>query len=49
VRGSTPANTTTLALRIVGFASPAADSNRDLIVKFNHGVHMYYNATVLAN
>jgi dihydroorotase-like cyclic amidohydrolase len=49
VRGSTPANTTTLAFRIVGFASPAADSNRDLIVKFNQGVHMYYNATVLAN
>jgi hypothetical protein len=49
VRGSTPANTTTLAFRIIGFASPATDSNRDLIVKFNQGVHMYYNATVLAN
>lgn len=48
VRGSTPANTTTLAFRIVGFASPATDTNRDLLVKFNQGVHMYYNATVLA-
>jgi hypothetical protein len=49
VRGSTPANTATLAFRIVGFASPAADTNRDLIVKFNQGVHMYLNATVLTN
>ena len=49
VRGSTPANTATLAFRIVGFASPATDSNRDLIVKFNQGVHMYLNTTVLAN
>jgi hypothetical protein len=49
VRGSTPANTGTLAFRIVGFASPATDTNRDLIVKFNTGVHMYYNATALTN
>jgi hypothetical protein len=48
VRGSIPANTATLAFRIVGFASPAADTNRDLIVKFNQGVHMYLNTTVLA-
>lgn len=48
VRGSTPANTTTLAFRIIGFASPASDTQRDLLVKFNQGVHMYYNATVLA-
>jgi hypothetical protein len=48
LRGSTPANTTTLAMRIVGFASTPGDSFTDLIVKFNHGVHMYYNATVLA-
>lgn len=49
VRGSTPANTGTLAFRIIGFASPAADTNRELLVKFNQGVHMYLNAAVLAN
>ena len=48
IRGSTPANTATLAFRIVGFASPATDTNRDLIVKFNQGIHMYLNTLVLA-
>jgi len=49
VRGATPANTGTLAFRIVGFASPSTDLFRELIVKFNTGVHMYYNAAALAN
>lgn len=49
VRGSTPANTGTLGFRIVGFASTPGDAYTDLIVKFNQGVHMYYNATVLTN
>lgn len=49
VRGSTPANTATLGFRIVGFASTPGDAYTDLIVKFNQGVHMYYNTTVLAN
>jgi len=49
VNGVTPANTATLAMRIVGFASPAADAYRDLIVKFNQGTHMYLNTIVLAN
>lgn len=49
VRGSTPANTATLGFRIVGFASTPGDAYTDLIVKFNQGVHMYYNTTVLTN
>jgi hypothetical protein len=49
VRGSTPANTATLGFRIVGFASTPGDAFTDLIVKFNQGVHMYLNTTVLAN
>ena len=49
IRGATPANTATLAFRIVGFAQPAGEPFTDLIVKFNQGVHMYYNTTVLAN
>ena len=49
VRGSVPANTATLAFRIVGFASTPGDAFTDTIVKFNQGVHMYLNTTVLAN
>lgn len=49
VRGSTPANTTTLAMRIVDFASTPGDAFTDLIVKFNQGVLMWQNATVLSN
>jgi len=49
VNGLTPANTATLAMRIVGFNSPAADGFRDLIVKFNSGVLMWDNTIVLAN
>jgi hypothetical protein len=48
VRLSTPANTGTLAVRIVDFVD-AGSAFTDCIVKFNQGVHMYYNATVLAN
>jgi hypothetical protein len=46
VRLSTPANTATLAVRIVDFVD-AGSNNTDCIVKFNQGVHMYYNATAL--
>ena len=46
VRLSTPANTGTLAVRIVDFVD-AGSAFTDCIVKFNQGVHMYYNATVL--
>jgi hypothetical protein len=48
IRLSTPANTGTLAVRIVEFVD-AGSAFTDCIVKFNQGVHMYYNATVLAN
>lgn len=48
IRLSTPANTGTLAVRIVDFVD-AGSAFTDCIVKFNQGVHMYYNATVLAN
>lgn len=48
IRLSTPANTTTLAVRIVDFVD-AGSNFTDCIVKFNAGVHMYQNATVLAN
>lgn len=47
IRLSTPANTGTLAVRIVDFASTPGDAFTDCIVKFNQGVHMYYNATAL--
>ena len=47
VRLSTPANTATLAFRIVDFVD-AGSAFTDCIVKFNQGVHMYYNTTVLA-
>lgn len=49
IRGSTPANTATLAMRIVDFASTPGDTYTDLIVKFNQGVLMWQNTTVLAN
>jgi len=49
IRGSTPANTTTLAMRIVDFSSTPGDAFTDLIVKFNQGVLMWQNATVLTN
>ena len=49
VRGSTPANTDTLAMRIVGFVNPQPDAFRDLVVKFNAGVLMWDNAIVLLN
>ena len=49
VRGSTPANTATLAMRIVDFASTPGDAFTDLIVKFNFGVLMWQNTTVLTN
>ncbi|WP_288077226.1 hypothetical protein [Pseudomonas sp.] len=48
VRLSTPANTGTLAVRIVEIED-AGSAYTDCIVKFNAGVHMYTNATVLAN
>lgn len=48
IRLSTPANTGTLAVRIVEFVD-AGSAFTDCIVKFNAGVHMYTNATVLAN
>lgn len=46
VRLSTPANTGTLGFRVVDFVD-AGSAFTDCIVKFNQGVHMYYNATVL--
>ena len=50
VNGVAPANTpATLAMRIVGFNSPASDGFRDLVVKFNAGVLMWDNAILLAN
>lgn len=49
IRGSTPANTATLAMRIVDFASTPGDTYTDLIVKFNSGVLMWDNTTVLSN
>ncbi len=53
IRGATPANTATLAMRIVDFqntpSSQPGDTYTDLIVKFNHGVLMWQNTTVLAN
>jgi hypothetical protein len=49
IRGSTPANTATLAMRIVDFASTPGDAYTDLIVKFNAGVLMWDNTTVLTN
>jgi len=49
VRGSAPANTAALAMRIVDFASTPGDSFTDLIVKFNQGVLMWTNTTVLTN
>jgi hypothetical protein len=48
IRLSTPANTGTLAVRIVDFVD-AGSNFTDCIVKFNQGVHMYYNATALTN
>lgn len=48
IRLATPANTATLAVRIVDFVDPGSDYT-DCIVKFNAGVHMYQNSTVLAN
>lgn len=44
IRLATPANTGTLAVRIVDFVD-AGSAYTDCIVKFNQGVHMYYNAT----
>jgi hypothetical protein len=49
IRGATPANTATLAMRIVDFASTPGDAYTDLIVKFNAGVLMWDNTTVLTN
>jgi hypothetical protein len=49
IRGATPANTATLAMRIVDFASTPGDAFTDLIVKFNSGVLMWDTTTVLAN
>lgn len=49
IRGATPANTATLAMRIVDFASTPGDAFTDLIVKFNTGVLMWDNTTVLTN
>lgn len=49
VRGSTPANTATLAMRIVDFSSTPGDTYTDLIVKFNQGVLVWQNTIVLAN
>jgi hypothetical protein len=48
IRLSTPANTATLAMRIVDFVD-AGSNYTDCIVKFNFGVHMYYNAIALSN
>ena len=48
IRASTPANTTTLAMRIVDFASTPGDAFTDLIVKFNTDVLMWDNRTALA-
>lgn len=48
IRLSTPANTGTLAVRIVDFVD-AGSNFTDCIVKLNQAVHMYYNSTALAN
>lgn len=48
VRLSTPANTATLAVRIIDFVD-AGSNFTDCLVKFNAGVHMYDGTTVLAN
>jgi hypothetical protein len=48
VRLATPANTATLAVRIVDFVD-AGSNYTDCIVRFNQGVHMYSGTTVLAN
>jgi len=48
VRLSTPANTATLAVRIVDFVD-AGSAFTDCVVRFNVGVHMYTSNTVLAN
>jgi hypothetical protein len=47
VRLATPANTATLAVRIVDFVDAGA-SFTDCIVRFNQGVHMFSGTTVLA-
>lgn len=53
IQGATPANTATLAMRIVDFqnspSSQPGDAFTDLIVKFNFGVLMWQNTTVLSN
>lgn len=49
ISGVAPANTATLAMRIVDFASAPGDAFTDLIVKFNTGVLMWNNTIVLAN
>jgi hypothetical protein len=49
LNGATPANTATLAMRIVDFASTPGDAFTDLIVKFNFGVLMWQNTIVTAN
>jgi hypothetical protein len=48
VRLSTPANTGTLAVRIIDFVD-AGSNFTDCIVRFNQGVLMTTNATVLTN
>ena len=48
VNGVAPANTATLAMRIVDFASTPGDAFTDLIVKFNTNVLMWDNFIVTA-
>lgn len=43
----TPATTSTYAMRIVDIISPD-DAYPEVLVKFNHGVHSYYNAAGVA-
>ncbi len=49
IRGSTPANTATLPMRIVDFVSTPGDAYTDLLVKFNTEMLMWDNYIVLAN
>lgn len=49
---ATVGTATTLGFRVVGFVdapgSAVGDAFTDVLVKFNHGIHTYYNATGVA-
>lgn len=49
---TTVGTATTLGFRVVGFVdapgSAVGDAFTDVLVKFNHGIHTYYNATGVA-